>query len=281
MGVGIILIPIFLWLIYNDDFRFFIHDYIVFNMKYSSAEGGRALFSAKWEAFFVFFKMTIYLVAFFCIIFHLKNNKMINISYLVYLILTLLFIVMSGMSYGHYGMILIPAVVYPLGLVFSDIEKISEKDTSKVIFIVVSLYLLSTVIMPDWIGVANGIPKTYEKKDENHLSDITTEIINMIDQYTDESDTISVYGNWDIIYVLSDRKHATRYSYQFPVGLVMPEILDEYMASLQGELPKIVVIQRGYFDDDIRGFLEKNNYTLVYSSDEDDSNNRALLYLRQ
>ena len=34
--------------------------------------------------------------------------------------------VMSGMAYGHYGMILVPAVIYPISLVFSDIEKITE-----------------------------------------------------------------------------------------------------------------------------------------------------------
>ena len=77
---------------------------------------------------------------------------------------------------------------------------------------------------------------------------------------TEEEDKISVYGNWNIIYVLSNRVHATRYSYQFPIGQVMPEIMDEYMKDLQEELPKILVIMSGKFDDNIHGFLDKNNY---------------------
>lgn len=92
-----------------------------------------------------------------------------------------------------------------------------------------------------------------------------------------------MYGNWNIIYVLSNRVHATRYSYQFPIGQVMPEIMDEYMKDLQEELPKILVIMSGKFDDNIHGFLDKNNYQLLYPSNVEDPYNAdsALLYFRQ
>ena len=44
---------------------------------------------------------------------------------------------------------------------------------------------------------------------------------------------ISVYGNWYIIYVLSQHKHATKYSYQFPLGQINPDIITDYFKQLQ------------------------------------------------
>lgn len=67
-------------------------------------------------------------------------------------------------------------------------------------------------------------------------------ILHVINEYTIPDDAISVYGNYDLIYVLSKRKHATRYSYQFPIGRVKQEIIDEYHAQLQEELPTVIVV---------------------------------------
>lgn len=283
IGMAIIVIPIVIWLGINEDLYYCFHDYILFNIKYSSAEGGIALLSSKWSSFFIFFNTTVYIVAFACIVFHIKEAKLINISYAIYLIMTIVFMVMSGMSYGHYGMILIPAVIYPLSLVFSDIEKIKEDNQRKVLILLVSLYSLSMIITPNWINTIEGVVATYEAKDDNHCSDSTNNIVNLIVNKTEEEDKISVYGNWNIIYVLSNRVHATRYSYQFPIGQVMPEIMDEYMKDLQEELPKILVIMSGKFDDNIHGFLDKNNYQLLYPSNVEDPYNAdsALLYFRQ
>ncbi len=72
--------------------------------------------------------------------------------------------------------------------------------------------------------------------------------------------------NWNVIYVLCNRMHATRYSYQFPIGEVNPPIMDEYMDSLQKELPRIIVIEPNHYDENIQEFLENNNYMNIYDS---------------
>ena len=89
-----------------------------------------------------------------------------------------------------------------------------------------------------------------------------------------------MYGNWDIIYVLSDRTHATRYSYQFPVGQVMPEIMDDYIGGLKEELPKIIVVQSGYYDENIKEFLNGNGYELGYSSNWDNPDESSLVFMK-
>ncbi|MBO4687453.1 MAG: hypothetical protein J5636_02985 [Clostridiales bacterium] len=281
-GIGIVIIPIAVWLILNNDLTSCIQDYILINMRYSSAEGGRAKFSAQWNSFFVFFNSTVYLIAFFSAVFHVKSkDKLLNISYVVYLVLTITLMVMSGMSYGHYGMILVPAVVYPLSLVFADIEAIKEPGTSKTIMLLISLYLLTVVISPGWIKVFSGLPEKYENKDELVVDDVTKNITDYIQDHTDETERISVYGNWGAIYVLSHRMHATRYSYVFPIGTVMPEIMEEYMESLQKELPVIIVVQAGRYDDNIQTFLNENNYQLEYSSNPDKSYYSNMLFVRE
>ncbi len=86
-------------------------------------------------------------------------------------------LVMSGMSYGHYGMILIPAVIYPISLAFSDIEKIKEEGPKRALFVVVSLYLISAVIVPKWMPAVEGLPLVYENRKENQRSEITETIM--------------------------------------------------------------------------------------------------------
>lgn len=280
-GLAITIVPILAWLLVNDDISYFINDYVLFNMQYSSVEGGRAVLSAKWSSFFEFFNTTVYLVAFCSIIFHLKEILVVNISYAIYLILTVILMVMSGMSYGHYGMILVPAVIYPISLLFSDIEKITEANQRKTLLMLTSLYFLSIIIIPSWVTTVDSIPMKYEKKGENNRYELTNNLVNLIEKLTDEDDKISVYGNWDVIYVLSDRAHATRYSYQYPIGQVMPEIVDEYLHELQEEMPKIIVVCDGNYDDRIRNFLDENNYKLQFASNTEDLNESAMLFLKQ
>lgn len=279
-GLAIVIVPLLIWLATKHDLYYFFNDYVVFNIQYSSAAGGRALLSTKWASFFKFFNATVYILSFFSVIFHIKIKKIVNISYLLYLFVTIILMVMSGKSYGHYGMILIPAVIYPISLVFSDIEKITEAHNRKAVFLLASLYVLSSLIAPKWISTAEGVITKYETKDENHYSDVTNNIVNIITDLTDENDKISVYGNWDVLYVLSDRTHATRYSYQFPIADVMPDIMDEYMRELQKEMPEIIVVQAGRYDSNIQSFLDNNNYEIRYSSNTEDLSNSAILFVK-
>lgn len=105
-------------------------------------------------------------------------------------------------------------------------------------------------------------------------------VANLVEDYTTEDDCISVYGNWDLIYVLSQRKHATRYSYQFPIGAVRPQIMEEYLTQLEEEQPKVIVVQPGHVDDTILGFLRENNYELLWPEPGEDMN-EALVYVLQ
>ena len=278
IGTAIATVPIIVWLASKNDLSYFWNDYIIFNRLYSSVEGGRALFSAKWSAFITFANTSVYIAGFFSLFYFLKNNKqrIIDIPYLIYLVITIILIVMSGMEYGHYGMVLVPAMVYPLCLLFSIIEKVEHETIRKALLMTVSLFSLSTLILPGWFELVKEVPLAYEIKhginteEEDDSEENIKSIIGCINQYTDENDSISVYGNYNLVYVKSKRKHATLYSYQDPIGWVNPEIMDDYFGQLHVEQPKVIVVQQEKYDDRIKSFLMLNAYKKVWAEEEQD-----------
>lgn len=261
LGVCLIAIPIFVWLGANGALADFWENYIVFNREYISASGGRAYFSKKWQSFFFFLNNTITIFAiiisiYFCIF----KNKILYGAYLCYIFLSLLFTCLSGMTYSHYGMALIPMVSFPIA---SLLDMVSPQKQEKGMALIVIVYLMGVIVMPDWLDLCSEIMLTHDHKEETHRDMTTYEISEYIKNNTSENDTISVYGNWNIIYVLSDRAHATKYSYQFPLCEVMPSIRNEYLEQLGEELPPIIVVQSRFYDDTISTFLEEKGYALV------------------
>lgn len=275
LGISIVVVPIIIWLAANKALFDFWHDYIVFNCLYVSAEGGSAIVSAKWSAFISFAKTTVFMLSSLCLLF--KMSKL-NFVYFIYLIGTIMLMTMSGKAFGHYGMILIPAYVYPFSVLFADIEKIREDATRRSLIAVCALWLLSSLVVPNMLSLIDGIPSIFENREQKEISQDQT--INTIKWYIDKNteidDDISVYGNWDIIYVVSKRKHATRYSYQFPIGDVMPSLMDEYWRELGNEQPAIIVVQKGRFDEKMNDFLRAYEYELLWMENEKDNQSAAV-----
>ncbi|WP_026513916.1 ArnT family glycosyltransferase [Butyrivibrio sp. LB2008] len=271
-GLMLVLLPIFIWLILNKDFSFFWKAYIEFNKAYSFADG-RANFSAKMHTFLWFLKTTICIMSYSLLLIYLKKKELryLNITYLVYMVMNIVLISLAGIEYGHYGMIIVPATVYPISLLFNCIENIETNDIRINVLSVVSVSFLISLVIPQWLEIITDIPVIYENRKEKTI-DSNEEISNImacINQYTTPDQAISVYGNYDIIYVLSNRKHATRYSYQSSLGQVVPEILDEYFSELYSELPNVIVVQKDWHDERMTRFLDDNNYSLLWSQDSE------------
>lgn len=78
-----------------------------------------------------------------------------------------------------------------------------------------------------------------------------------------------MYGNWNVIYLVSNRQHATKYSYQFPIGKIDKNIMDDYWKQMEEELPKLIVLRQQY-DEDIKSFLSSHDYMLVFEKEYGD-----------
>ena len=264
IGFSIIVIPFIVWLAANGALRSCIDDYIFFNMEYSSEESGGSSLSAQWNTFFTFASSTVYLMAFIGIVFHMKKKLFLNIAYAVYMIIGLILVSISGRNYNHYGMVLVPVVVYPLSLLMEDVEKLQNQDIARVINILITVYMMATVIIPKSIGTIKEIGFYYENKDGDQFDETINEICQTVSNLTSEDDAISAYGSMAIVYVKTHRIHATHYSYLDPIVQVKPEIMDEYMEQLSDELPPVIVVQDYFKDENILEFLKQNGYKKVW-----------------
>ncbi len=276
IGAAIIILPIFIWLIANNAFGQMILDYIVFNKEYVKTNGTNA---AKWDAFIYFFNTSVNIMAVIIQAYLCKKCKSLcNISYMIYMLITMLSISLSGLPYGHYGMIMIPMLVYPLANAFNMIEKITEQASKTVLNAFVSILLITFIILPDWCDLVKDIPSIHSIKNESQISSVVLDVTNELNKLGIGSDErITVYGNWDIIYVVSERPHATRYSYQPSYGT----IIEIYISQLEKELPRAVVIQANRYDDAIGAYLDRNKYSLVYSEKGSFDKTGAMVFYRE
>ncbi|MCH5257520.1 MAG: hypothetical protein J1D87_09510 [Lachnospiraceae bacterium] len=278
IGFVIVTLPVVIWLAANGCFEAFVENYIRFNMIYSAAKGE----GEKWNAYFYFINKTLIIFAllimgYLCSIkykFSAKDKLAIKdkftidavllyVTYLIYLLVTILLISMSGMPYAHYGMILVPAIAFPMAELFA---LTGLKNNGNATTLLIVLYMVGILAMPKWLTTAGDLLNKYADRAADHHSDIVKGVCELVEENTNENEKISIYGNGDIIYLVSNRLHATRYSYQFPIGEIAPDIMDEYFEELENELPPVVVIWQQQADERIESFLYENDYEEISDS---------------
>ncbi len=250
LGAGILTIPILGWLGINHALKDFWNDYIVFNQLYVGTT-----FIKKWNSFFNFFNNTLMLFSILSLVYFTRIKKdYCHTFYIFYYIITLLSICVSGFTYPHYGMILVPLISYPISELLSVIESLKEE---KVVGILVTFWILSCTILPVWCeGITNTMNCIIERKENVHKN--FDDIVNLILKDTNQEDRIIVWGNWNIIYVLTQRLPASKYSYQFPIANIKNDIYVEFFAELSINKPKYIIIQPGVELGEMENFLRNH-----------------------
>ena len=301
-GVGVLIVPVAIWLIRGGAFSAFWYDYITFNRIYASSPQIGAVFSQKCSTFMKFLTKPAFLAAVIASVLLIRRRStFFNAVWITYMFVLLALTSMSGKPYAHYGMVLVPAVSYPYALLIGTAAASLPKDRapegggepsstegghtgtmrSRIPVLVLCLLLLCSFVLPDWIHLAGTYPGVFAHRHEEHRSPVALAVANLVSQYTEEDEPISVHGNWDYIYVLSHRRHSTLYSFQQPIGAVMPEIMDEYIRQLDEEMPPMIIVQAGLPKKRIRRFLKKHPYRLVWSQNGDSDLSGALVYVRE
>ena len=280
LGMAVLFVPIMVWLAVNGAIPSLWQDYIVFNHQYTSV-----LPLKMFEALVFYLNNPLVIAVILCMVYYCKKGEIhrnVNVLYLLFLILSIALLTIAGVKAPHYAMTIVPAVAYPLSLMVSDIETIADHKTAKQIILLLTVFLMSVLVIPAWFNLIIDIPETIEDKNDgkDHSEHSLNELVALVLENTDENDAISVYGNWDLVYVKSQRKHATKYSYQFPIGEVMPDIMDEYWAQLKEELPPIIVVAAKHHDDNINRFLEENDYSLLWAEEEEYDESYSSIYTR-
>lgn len=263
-GACLLTVPIVLWLALNGAFSGFIRDAFITNFRYSGAKNWRD----KWETLWLFASEILMLFLVILLVFQFilddKKRRFLNVTYLVYFLVSLIFISVSGRPYEHYVMILIPAMGYPLAFLGSICEKTIGGDKREVALSVCVIYFLAYLSIPNWtVGINNAIV-CYQERNENHHDGLLMAVTKMIQENTSEEDEITVYGSWDLVYLMSHRMSASVYAHQYHIGYMVPEIVDAYFEDITEAKPKIVCVVMDYMDERMQEFLEQNQYEKIW-----------------
>jgi len=262
-GFVSIVLVFAVWLFCKGCLSAAIYDYIIFNFKYINARRNILTGMEYWLTY------EYYLLALVAMAFLIPKDKRVNGIYVAYMIVSYCLIAFLEDTSCHHGLILIPAVIYPVACVLDYL-----KDQIKIKKMVI-VFILAYMIIPAWFREFKPIPYKLVNAGSNGLSYELNDICRIVRENTDYDDRISVYGNWDVVYLFSDRAHATKYSFQNPIMSCDDRIMEEYIQGLENEHPKIIVLQGdewGNYDGEIKEFLDTHNYELIYQAYRENGN---------
>ena len=280
LGFLFFVLPFLFWLAYHNALKAFWEQYIIFNGIYCS----HADLTQIWNTFFYSLEHeTVLFALVVTVCLFIKQRDRVSGIYLLYLLSSFLLISISGRTYAHYNMVSIPALIFPIAALCGLCEQQKKNSALQTAFLLLMALLLTRTLHTDWLPPAQDLARIYQERNEDHFSEKLRTVCRLIGENTDDDDKISVYGNWDLVYVISDRMHATHYSYQFPIGSIVPEIKDRYFSELEEERPKIIVSRRGEMDNIMKSFLTDNGYSLLWAEDDSwgDGDGSAIVYIRQ
>lgn len=277
LGAAIVVLPILIWLGLNRSLEPFWADYIQFNLLYT---GTRTNLLGKAALFVQFLSDPVLVIALLSMLFFVWRDSSLRIFWGLYLfcfLSTVFCASLGGSLHWHYCMPLVPMVALPFARLLDYLHRRFSNSTLAKIAVILACGIL---ILPVW-GLSFGrLVKRAIIKDTTATPASIIEIGEFLQSQTTAADSISVYGNNDLIYIYSDRPHATRYSYQFPIGTVNPAILDEYFEQLQQELPKAIVIPPKALDSRMEHFLSENLYNLKWAQTQDPPSDGYTIYMK-
>lgn len=266
LGMAAIFLPTLIYFWCHDAVKDFIECYFIFNMRYSANKNwkDRILSMKKFALTFHF------IIACITILFCIRNsktkeNKFFNIGYSVFLFFSLFFTALSGRQYGHYYMAMLPTLIYPFSLFFKttfkkDIFKFNirgQTHSAKLCY----CFAVALFIICGWYALYAGA--IFSKCQDSDFE----KIVPLIQEITNADEKIIVIGNRNIAYLKSRRLAASKYSYQMPIGVIEPKIMDEFFYEIENSLPKIALVDKGYNDlefvEKVDCFLKNNNYEKI------------------
>lgn len=257
-GALLITVPIMIWLMKNGAFDSFIQDYFLFNFMYTSDDNRASLINIISSLYLFCIRepmlIAIPILSFFCI----YKNKILDWLVFISIIFSLFSMSISGQTFGHYGMMLCPLITYAIARFFYYIS-LSKGQWEKREFyaIVSSIAIIIVLFFARGIFIAIG-PFQYLPFREARA------IATVVRENTEENDKISVCGNYNIIYLLSDRKSVSKYSYQYPIAQVSKKIRQEYIDDLKTlDTSMILISDACFLREDIYKIMGTNYDKIV------------------
>lgn len=263
IGLLVMTLPFIIYFGINHALGSFIQDYWIFNMIYTAEETS---FFTRLSCLWSFLSIPSNLISLiilvsFCFVKTKIIDRKLNIIGLLYFIVSLIFVSVSGYSFVHYGIAIIPATVIPFIEVFDVFANrpASNAKFKKVLCISVAMVLISfhyifIIEMYSWNTTENGKRMV-----------VYSELNRYIDLYSKPEEPIICYGNDVLVYNFSHRFAASKYAF-LPFSPFDKLFIDEYLNELESNKPPVFVQVRAP-NEKIKGFLNKNNYQEIAKVD--------------
>lgn len=242
VGMAVVTLPIVIWLVNGGAWKAFLEDYFLFNFKYSS-DGERASFTMVLQALVGFCRgIPVILGAAFLFHYALGRKRLFEWLCVAAMAFSLITMCISGQSYGHYGMVLCPLITCAFAMALGEI---TQKEPGKEVFVTVGekekkyrIIVIKVIVLTCLLFlISRNRPKVATEFETGLL-----EIAEVIQANSAEDERIIVCGNRDCVYLQSERKSASVYSYQDPIAAVDPEIKAKFLDDVRSLEAKLIVI---------------------------------------
>lgn len=265
-GMIFIILPIMVWLIANGAFGSFIHQYLIFNISYSKTDLVNIYDTVVYFLGYALVLLGLALSMCFSFVGE-KKDRLVSIAFLAAFIMTILVVCMSGRNYAHYGIIMIPLIVFAFACLYDKINVDTGKTTSA-LAVVFSTFLLF-IVSPVWLETSEAVVSSFFNRERGEeVIEVAEKACEYISSFTNQGEEIVVYGNWNYVYLRCNRMPASKYSYQFPIAAVEPSILDNFFIDVAMNRPKVFVVQWDHFDDRVKKFLDEKGYEEQWKDSE-------------
>ena len=275
LGVAVIFVPILIWLTSNGAFNNFIEDYLMFNFSYASDGGMRARLNTLLLFIDTALVLTSLSISIYAVAKQPKKEKLLPIGILCSLILSLAIASMSGRPYMHYMMIMIPLLVYPFYVILQLHKNRGTRRSINTQTLLI-LFFSGVFILPCFINSVLYIKDNIKESTRGKPSETTLAVRDVVLANSTSDDKIAVYGSWDDIYLKTDRRSASKYSYTYALAAIKPEEMHEYFDELEKEKPALVVTQGSYLKENFGNvdymlfdFLRDNNYKIIWEEKDE------------
>ena len=266
------MLPFIIYLIYNNAIIEFINQYVIFNFKYSALHKTTNIYITSTYFIMGCKNIIISILVIFYFLFTNKENKNLLIFSLFNIIISLILVIIPNNLYNHYAIILIPTFIYPITLLFKQLDKILlEKNfNKKEIITVILIFIISMNIneFNKYIGYFKR--STLQNYPDKYIEEI---ILNN----STSKDNVLIYGNKAILYLKTNRYTKLKYPYQEPITNIDNELLNEFKKEFYKNKPQLIVVPIEYFDHFITKISNVRDY---YNKIPTDSNKYMVYKLK-
>ncbi len=238
IGVSIVTLPIVIYLVANNALKHCFNSYIIFNFKYTEAGGTSSILEILIKNWSRTILSSISLIV--CVWGLLKTNKkdnefLILIVSIIFLLSSYLIFAIAGRNLPYYGIICIPAFIYPTYYALNYILKDKKQD---IITFALTLIVILVAFCGDTSKLINCVIEAHTKDVEKYDDEI---IAQYIQERTDEDDEVIALGTRTRINLLSGRRTSAKYFYQLPIADIDENIAKQFLKWLKKTEPQIMV----------------------------------------